>query len=78
MGGEYRVRLLRRDQVCERVCRAGSSDAAVAQIGPDEGVVLDVQRVRPARIAGAAGKRRRISLGLLLQELSALLEAGWP
>ena len=51
-------------------------DAAVAQIGPDEGVVLDVQRVRPARIAGAAGKRRRISLGLLLQELSALLEAG--
>ena len=53
-------------------------DAAVAQIGPDEGVVLDVQRVRPARIAGAAGKRRRISLGLLLQELSALLEAGWP
>ena len=40
------------------------------------GVVLDVQRVRPARIAGAAGKRRRISLGLLLQELSALLEAG--
>ena len=76
MGGEYRVRLLRRDQVCERVCRAGSKDAAVAQIGPDEGVVLDVQRVRPARIAGAAGKRRRISLGLLLQELSALLEAG--
>ena len=76
MGGEYRVRLLRRDQVCERVCRAGSKDAAVAQIGPDEGVVLDVQRVRPARIAGAAGKRRRISLGLLLRELSALLEAG--
>ena len=37
-----------------------------------------MQRVRPARIAGAAGKRRRISLGLLLQELSALLEGAGP
>ena len=57
-----------------RLVQADSEAAARAQVGADEGMLLEVARVAGARRDGL--RLNGAALGLLLQELSALLEAG--
>ncbi|KMN80004.1 type II secretion system protein [Chromobacterium sp. LK11] len=67
----YRIRVLRQGEVRTRLLRADSEAAALAQLSADDGLVLEARRE-----AGAEFALKGAALGLLLQELSALLEAG--
>jgi len=72
---EFRISLLRQGVLRERIVRAASESDARAQLGEFDGMVLKVKRV--ATVRGRAGRGKKgFSLGLLLQELSTLLEAG--
>ncbi|WMD18304.1 type II secretion system F family protein [Achromobacter seleniivolatilans] len=71
----YRVSVLSQGELRVQTVRASSESAARAQIGDAQGMVLDVKPLAESRQLKAAGKRG-FSLGLLLQELSTLLEAG--
>lgn len=71
---EYRISTLRQGAVQLRLVQADSEAAARAQVGADEGMLLEVARVAGARRDGL--RLNGAALGLLLQELSALLEAG--
>ncbi len=72
---EFRISLLKQGELRERTVRAANEGEARAQLAEADGMVLEVQRVS-ARRRTAAGRRKGFSLGLLLQELSTLLEAG--
>lgn len=72
---EFRISLLKQGELHERTVRAANEGEARAQLAEADGMVLEVQRVS-ARRRTAAGRRKGFSLGLLLQELSTLLEAG--
>lgn len=72
--GAYRISVLRQGEVRTHRVRADSEAAALAQLSADYGLVLEA-----AREAGGGRAERALkgaALGLLLQELSALLEAG--
>ena len=72
---EFRISLLKQGELRERTVRAANEGEARAQLAEADGMVLEVQRVSAHRRT-AAGRRKGFSLGLLLQELSTLLEAG--
>lgn len=72
---EFRISLLKQGELQERTVRAANEGEARAQLAEADGMVLEVQQVS-ARRRTAAGRRKGFSLGLLLQELSTLLEAG--
>ncbi|MGB3433880.1 type II secretion system F family protein [Achromobacter sp.] len=72
---EFRISLLRQGVLREQIVRAASESDARAQLGEFDGMVLKVKRV--ATVRGGTGRGKQgFSLGLLLQELSTLLEAG--
>lgn len=72
---EFRISLLRQGEVRVQTVRAANENEARAQVGEADGMVLEVKRA-PAGRRHAAQRKQGFSLGLLLQELSTLLEAG--
>lgn len=73
---EYLLTLLRDDQLRQRKVNADSEEAARAGLGADEGVVLEVKKLSGAGRSAEERAAKGFALGLFLQELSALLEAG--
>lgn len=72
---EFRISLLRQGEVRVQTVRAANENEARAQVGDADGMVLEVKRA-PAGRRHPAQRKQGFSLGLLLQELSTLLEAG--
>lgn len=72
---EFRIRLLKQGALRVQTVRAASEGEARAQLSDADGMVLDIQRSAVRRGIKARGKKA-FSLGLLLQELSTLLDAG--
>lgn len=72
---EFRIRLLKQGALRVQTVRAASEGEARAQLSDADGMVLDIQRSAVRRGIKARGKNA-FSLGLLLQELSTLLDAG--
>jgi len=72
---EFRISLLKQGVLREQIVRAASESDARAQLGEFDGMVLTIKRVATVRGRSGRGKKG-FSLGLLLQELSTLLEAG--
>ena len=72
---EFRIRLLKQGTLRVHTVRASSENEARAQLSDADGMVLDIQRSAVRRGIKSRGKKA-FSLGLLLQELSTLLDAG--
>ncbi|MFF7060320.1 type II secretion system F family protein [Achromobacter spanius] len=72
---EFRIRLLKQGTLSVHTVRAASENEARAQLSDADGMVLDIQRSAVRRGIKSRGKKA-FSLGLLLQELSTLLDAG--
>lgn len=72
---EFRISLLRQGELRVQTVRAANEGEARAQLTEADGMVLEVKQA-PARRRMAARGKKAFSLGLFLQELSTLLEAG--